>query len=105
VSTRFEALGAVVAEEQRAVEELRMGLEGLCLRDELEPGAGHRLVELPRDTGASCDAADAVGEPAERVFVRIPPRQAPRHEKVSFMRDLQQRQAFDVVLARLREIL
>lgn len=65
-----------------------MGLEGLGLRDELEPGAGHRLVELPRDAGASCDAADAVGEPAERVFVRIPPRQAPRHEKVAFMREV-----------------
>jgi hypothetical protein len=88
VPARLETFRAVVAEEERAVEELGMRGEALGLRGELEPGARHRLVILARDACANGDAANAVGESAERFFVRIASGELPRDAKVPFVREL-----------------
>jgi len=65
-----------------------MSREIVGLRGELEPGSGHRLVVLARNSRAGSDSADAVGEPTEGLVARIVSGEAPRNVKVPFMREL-----------------
>lgn len=59
VASRGQRLPGVVAIEQAAVEELRVQLRVLHRRDQLEPGARHRLMERLRIPGALGDALDS----------------------------------------------
>jgi hypothetical protein len=88
VPSSLKSFGAVVAEKERAVEQLRMSREILGLHGELEPGSRHRLVVPAWNARAGCDHADALGEPVESLVARVVPGEAPRNVKVPFMREL-----------------
>lgn len=71
MASGVQALGGVIARQERAVEELGMSLEAFGLRDQLEPGPRHRLVVLAWDAGAGGDFLDPFHQVGEGLLVGV----------------------------------